>query len=90
MVLDFRKLNENAIADSYPLPNIMNILNQLENTRYFLGFDLATEFHHIPMDPKDTHKTPFSTSFAHYEFNRMSFRLRNAPETFQRIMGIGL
>ena len=51
MVLDFRKLNEKTIGDSYPLPNIIDILNQSGNARHFSVFDLATGFHHIPMGP---------------------------------------
>ena len=76
MVLDFRKSNEKKIGNSYPLPNIIDILHRLENERYFSVFDLATGFHHIQMDPKDSHKTPFSTRFGHYEFDRMPFGLK--------------
>ena len=39
MALDFRKLNEKTIRDSYPLPNIIDILDQLGNARYFSVFD---------------------------------------------------
>ena len=49
---------------------------------------LATGFHLIPMDPKDSHKTACSTPFGHYEFDRMPFELKNAPATFQRLMDI--
>ena len=90
MVLDFRKLNEKTIGDSYPLPNIIDILDELGNARYFSVFDLATGFHHIPMDPKDSHRTVFSTPFGHYEFDRMPFGLKSAPATFQRHMDIVL
>ena len=90
MVLDFRKLNEKTIGDSYPLPSINDILDSLESTRYFLIFDLATGFHHIKMDPKDSYKTAFSTPHGHYEFDRMPFGLKTAPATFQRLMDITL
>ena len=60
MVLDFRKLNEKTIGDSYPLPNINDILDCLGSAKYFSLFDLATGFDHIRMDPKDSHKTAFS------------------------------
>ena len=65
MVLDFRELNEKTIGDWYRLPNINDILDSLGSAKYFSVFDLATGFHHIKMDPKDSHKTAFSTSHGH-------------------------
>ena len=65
MVLDFRKLNGKKIGDSYPLLNIKDMLDSLGSAKYFSLFDLATGFHHIKMDPKDAHKTKFSTPYGH-------------------------
>ena len=83
MVLDFRKLNEKTIGDSYPLPNINDILDSLGLAKYFSVFDLTTGFHHIKMNPKDLHKTAFSIPHGHYEFGRMPFGLKTAPATFK-------
>ena len=47
MVLDFRKLNKKTISDSYPLPNINDILDSLGSEKYFSVLYLATGFHHI-------------------------------------------
>ena len=47
MVLDFRKLNEKKIGDSYPLPNINDIIDSLGSAKYFSVFDLATGFRNI-------------------------------------------
>ena len=44
MVLDFCKLNEKTIGDSYLLPNIIDILDQLGSAQYFSVFDFASEF----------------------------------------------
>jgi Reverse transcriptase (RNA-dependent DNA polymerase). len=49
LVLDFRALNEKTIGDSYPLPNITDILDQLGGAKYFSTFDLASGFHQIKM-----------------------------------------
>ena len=86
MVIDFRKLNGKTISDAYPLPNIIDILDQLGQAQYFLTFDLASGFHQIPMDPQDRPKTAFSTLNGHYEYARMLFGLKNALATFQRLM----
>jgi len=75
MVLDFRALNDKIIGDTYPLPNIVDILDQL-GAQYFSVCDLASGFHQIKMDPTDSHKTAFTTPFGHYEFDRMPFGLK--------------
>ena len=38
------------------------------------------------MDPRDAHKTAFSTPHGHYEYIRMTFGLKKAPPTFQKII----
>jgi len=35
MVIDYRALNKKAIGDTYPLPNIIDILDQLRNANTF-------------------------------------------------------
>ena len=86
MVLDFRKLNEKTIGDSYPLLNINDMLDSPGSARYFSVFVSVTGFHHIKMHPKDSYKTAFSTPHGHYEFDTMSFGLKTATATFQRLM----
>jgi len=41
--LDFRKLNNLIIGDSFPLPNIIEILDQLGNVKYFTTLDLTQD-----------------------------------------------
>lgn len=85
MVIGYRSLNEKTIGDAYPLPNITDILDQLGSAIYLSIFDLASNFHQIPMDKEDACKTAFSTLYGHYECNRMPFGLKISP-TFQRLM----
>jgi len=71
VVVDFRKLNDLSIGDSFPLPNITEILDQLGNAKYFttLGVRISSD------TKKDKQKTAFSTPYGHYKFNRMLFGL---------------
>ena len=41
VVVEFRKLNEITIGDSFPLPNINDILDQLGHAQYFSTLDMA-------------------------------------------------
>lgn len=78
VVVDFRKVNDATVGDSFPLPNITEILDQLGKAKYFSTLDLASGFHQIPMEEGDKCKTAFSTPHGHYEYNRMPFGLKNA------------
>ena len=89
-MLDFSELNEQTIAGAYPLPNIVDILDQLGGANYFSVFDLASGFHQIKMHPDDCPKTAFTTPYGHYEYVRMPMGLRNAPPTFERLMDMVL
>ena len=84
LVSDFSVLNENTITDAYPLPDITQIIDQVGGHKYYTVLDLASGFHQILMDPRDVHKTAFSTPYGHYEYARMTLGLKNAPPTFQR------
>ena len=86
MVINYRALNEKTVGDAYPLPNIIDILDQLGGAKYFTVLDIAVGFHQIEGEPGDRHKTAFSTPFGHYEFNGMPFGMKNAPATFKKIM----
>jgi len=80
MFIDFRALHEKTIGMAYS-PILQRY--QLGNTKYFSVFDLASDFHQILTDESDVQKTAFSTW---YNFNRMSFRLKNASVIFQILM----
>jgi hypothetical protein len=60
LVVDYRKLNERTIENAYPLPDIAQILDQLEQAMYFSCLDFAVGYHQIDMDPSDIDITAFS------------------------------
>jgi hypothetical protein len=84
--VDFRILNEITVGDSYPLPNIQEILDKIGRARYFTALDCASGYLQVPIAKEDRHKTAFCTANSHFEFKRMPFGLKSAPSTFQRMM----
>ncbi|CAD6230785.1 GSCOCG00012199001-RA-CDS [Cotesia congregata] len=86
MVIDFRQLNKITRGDAYPLPLIIDILDQLGDANFFSVFDLAMGFHQVLIHPADAPQTAFSTPDGHWEYCCMSFGLECAPSIFQRMM----
>jgi hypothetical protein len=79
--IDFRKLNEITVGDSYPLPNIQDILDKLGRARYFTALDCAS----VPIAEEDRCKTAFSTADGHFKYKRMPFGLKSAPKIYKRV-----
>ena len=86
--IDYRRLNELTVADQYPLPRIDDVLDALDEGRYFSVIDLKAGYWQIPMRREDAAKTAFRTADGLFEFTVMPFGLRNAPATFQRLMDV--
>jgi hypothetical protein len=50
----FRKLNDVTIGDSFPLPNIQDILHTLGRARYFSALDYASGYWQLPLSEEDS------------------------------------
>jgi hypothetical protein len=90
VVVDFLKLNDVTLGDSFPIPIISEVLNSLGNSRYFPSIDCAVGFHQITPRAEDRPRTAFSTDYCHFEYKSMPFGLKGAPATFQRLMSVEL
>ena len=86
MTVDYRKLNQRTIKDSFNLPKIEDILTYLSGSRWFSTLDLKSGYYQVQMHEVDTEKTAFICFLGFYEFNRLPQGVTNAPATFQRLM----
>ena len=83
---DYRCLNASTEDDRYPLPHIQDFTNHLAGCSIFSKIDLIRDYHQIPMATSSIPKTAVVTPFGLWEFLRMPFRLKNAAQSFQRLM----
>ena len=93
--LDARKLNDVTIKDSYPLPYISSILDNLKGARYLSSIDLSAAYWQLPLCDSDNldgngtscQKTAFVVpNRGLFEFKRMPFGLCNAGCDMQRLI----
>ena len=84
--VDFRKLNQVAKFDAYPMPRIEEMFEKIGSATVISTLDLAKGYWQIPMAPDSQEKTAFVTPFGLFESTVMPFGLHIAPATFQRMM----
>ena len=83
---DYRALNSRTIPDRYPVRPLQDFTRNLAGCTVFSTLDLVRAYHQIPIHQADVPKTALTTPFGLYEFLYMSFGLRNAGQSLQRLV----
>ncbi|GFV55260.1 retrovirus-related Pol polyprotein from transposon opus [Trichonephila clavipes] len=86
--VDYKKLNSVTKVDTYPLPRMDDLLNLNEATptSFMSLIDLQSGYHQVKVADVDQDNTAFICPFETCRYLRMPFGLRNAPDTFQRLI----
>ena len=69
-----------------PYHLVSNVLDALSGSKTFAKLDLASGYWQVLVNPDHVHKTAFATHLGLYEFTRIPYGLKTAPQTFQRIL----
>lgn len=88
--VDFRRLNKVTKTNSWPLPLIDDLLDQLGKASYFTSLDLKSGYWQVQVQEEDKEKTAFTCHRGLFEFNVMPFGLCNAPQIFSELMSVVL
>ncbi len=83
---DYRPLNAQTRRDSFLMPLVEDVIDQLGKSSWFTTLDLQSGFWQIRMVPEDMKKTTLITKTGLYDWTVMPFGLKNAMSTFTRTM----
>ena len=84
--VDFTDLNNACAKDSFPLPRINQLVDSMAGHKLLTFMDTFSEYNQIQMAEDDQEKTTFITSQGLYCYRVMSFGLKNAGATYQRLV----
>ena len=86
MCVDFTDLNKACPKDLFPMPKIDQLVDATVGHPQMSFLDAFQGYHQIPLALEDQEKTAFVTPIGNYHYKIMSFGLKNAGSTYQRMM----
>ncbi len=84
---DYHRVNNLTKPDSFPLPRIEVCVDRVGSARYVTKLDLLKGYWQVPLTPRASDISAFVTPDNFIQYSVMAFGMRNAPATFQRLMG---
>ncbi|KAE9081927.1 hypothetical protein PF010_g21792 [Phytophthora fragariae] len=86
LCIDYRVVNGLTQLIVYPMPLINDLLEDLDKVLWYCSLDMASGFWVVSMTERARLISAFITPFGLFEWNRMPFGLKNAPQIYQRLI----
>jgi len=86
MVQDYKHLNEWTIKNNYPLPLILDVVENIDTKKVFTKIDLRWGYNNVWIKEEDEWKAAFTTPKRLFKPTVMFFGLTNSSVTFQAMI----
>ena len=85
-ISDFRELNKRMLRKPCPIPNIQDMLLNLEEFQWATSLDLNVGYCHVRLDPTSKQLCTVVLPFGKHECQAIPMGLCNSPDIFQEKM----
>ena len=86
LCVDLRKVNGAIETSGYPIPDMEEMLNQLNGSVMFSCLDLKSAYHQLNLHEEARDLTAFVTHSGLYRYVRCPYGLKSLPQCFQKVM----
>lgn len=86
LCVDMHQANMAVKRERYPIPTIDEVLQDLNQSKFFSKLDLNSPYHQIELAPASRDITTFGTHQGLYRYKRLMFSVSCAPEMCQKVL----
>ncbi|KAE9313017.1 hypothetical protein PR003_g19611 [Phytophthora rubi] len=86
LCIDYKRVNAITAIMEYAMPQVDDLLTEMEAYLWFCSLDAASGFWAVMMTRRARTISAFVCALGHFEWLRMPFGLKNAPMIYQRMI----